>query len=72
MLQRLEAERQRALAPVNTNPNRAMPVGLPRSYTVAPKSTYDASARPADFRPIGAGGLEAFRKMAAKAKARKN
>jgi transcription factor SPN1 len=37
------------------------------SYTIAPQSTFDASRGidPA-ARPIGAGGMEAFRKMTAK------
>jgi transcription factor SPN1 len=37
------------------------------SYTIAPQSTFDASRGldPA-ARPIGAGGIEAFRKMTAK------
>ncbi len=65
-LQRLAAERERALAPVVTNPNRAAPVGLPQTYTVAPKSTFDPAVRTANYRPIGAGGLEAFRKMTQK------
>lgn len=49
------------LAPVVSS-NRARPGGLPDSYTIAPKSTYDVSRAP-EHRPIGAGGLEAFRKM---------
>ncbi|KAF6810778.1 transcription factor like protein [Colletotrichum sojae] len=56
-----ELEREAMLAPV-VNSNRARPGGLPSSYTIAPKSTYDVSRAP-DHRPIGAGGLEAFRKM---------
>ncbi|KAJ0340000.1 hypothetical protein COL922a_003831 [Colletotrichum nupharicola] len=63
-----EAEREAMLAPVVTS-NRARPGGLPSSYTIAPKSTYDVSRAP-DHRPIGAGGLEAFRKMTAKGKKR--
>lgn len=55
------------LAP-ETKTNRAQPAGLPASYTIAPKSTYDGGPRPADFRPIGSGGLEAFRKMTQKGK----
>lgn len=60
------------MAPVVTNPNRARPVGMPQSYTVAPKSTFDSAARSANFKPIGAGGLEAFRKMTQKGKGKKN
>ncbi|OLN94068.1 Transcription factor IWS1 [Colletotrichum chlorophyti] len=63
-----EAEREAMLAPVVTS-NRARPGGLPSSYTIAPKSTYDVSRAP-DHRPIGAGGLEAFRKMTQKGKKR--
>lgn len=37
------------------------------SYTIAPKSTFDASKGVDQLaRPIGAGGMEAFRKMTAK------
>jgi transcription factor SPN1 len=54
------------LAPVITS-NRARPAGLPASYTVAPRSTFDGNRGP-DHRPIGAGGLEAFRKMTQKGK----
>jgi transcription factor SPN1 len=43
--------------------------GLPESYTVAPKSTFDGH-RGSGHRPIGAGGLEAFRKMTQKGKKR--
>ncbi|GJC83023.1 transcription factor IWS1 [Colletotrichum liriopes] len=56
-----ELEREAMLAPLVTS-NRARPGGLPDSYTIAPKSTYDVSRAP-EHRPIGAGGLEAFRKM---------
>jgi len=45
---------------------------MPQSYTVAPKSTFDSAARSANFKPIGAGGLEAFRKMTQKGKGKKN
>lgn len=52
--------------------NRAQPPSLPASYTIAPRSTYDASAARAqagaEFRPIGAGGTEAFRRMTTKGK----
>lgn len=37
------------------------------SYTIAPQSTFDASKGiDPSSRPIGAGGMEAFRKMTAK------
>ncbi len=65
---RFELDRERMLAP-ETKTNRAQPAGLPNSYTIAPRSTYDGSSRgPAEFRPIGSGGLEAFRKMTQKGK----
>ncbi|KAL1873417.1 hypothetical protein VTK73DRAFT_1008 [Phialemonium thermophilum] len=69
-LSRLEAERERMLAPVVTS-NRARPAGLPASYSVAPRSTFDASRRGPDHRPIGAGGLEAFRRMTQKGKGKR-
>ena len=68
---RYAAENERALAPLVTNPNRARPAGLPQAYTVAPRSTFDPNARGAEYRPIGADGLEAFRKMAQRNKAKK-
>lgn len=67
---RFELERERLLAP-ETKTNRAQPAGLPTSYTIAPRSTYDGSARSSEHRPIGAGGIEAFRKMTQKNKGRK-
>jgi transcription factor SPN1 len=68
---RAEAERERALAPV-VRSNRAQPAGLPASYTVAPRSTFDGTrAGQPDHRPIGAGGLEAFRRMTQKNKGRR-
>lgn len=63
---RFELERERLLAP-ETKSNRAQPAGLPASYTIAPRSTFDAT-RSADYRPIGSGGMEAFRKMTQKGK----
>lgn len=65
---RFELERERMLAPEIKNTNRAQPAGLPASYTIAPRSTFDASRGPAEFRPVGAAGLEAFRKMTQKGK----
>ncbi|KAK4218928.1 transcription factor iws-1 [Rhypophila decipiens] len=66
-----ELERERALARDPINPNRAQRAGLPASYTIAPKSTFDGN-RAGDHRPIGAGGIEAFRKMTQKGKGRRN
>ncbi|KAK0733785.1 hypothetical protein B0T26DRAFT_635485 [Lasiosphaeria miniovina] len=60
-----ELERERLLAPEPLNSNRARPSGLPASYTVAPRSTFDGVRGP-NHRPIGSGGLEAFRKMTQK------
>lgn len=63
-----DAERERILAPVGSN-NRARMANLPESYTIAPKSTFDG-ARGSEHRPLGAGGMEAFRKMTHKSKKR--
>ncbi|KAL6690655.1 hypothetical protein J3F84DRAFT_388513 [Trichoderma pleuroticola] len=63
-----DAERERMLAPVGGG-NRARMVNLPASYTIAPKSTFDGT-RNTDHRPLGAGGMEAFRKMTQKSKKR--
>ena len=56
-----EAERERLLAPA-IGDNRARMASLPSSYTIAPRSTFDGT-RGTDHRPLGAGGMEAFRKM---------
>ncbi|OTA99010.1 hypothetical protein M426DRAFT_325521 [Hypoxylon sp. CI-4A] len=61
-----EAERARVLAPVR-EVSRARVMGLPSTYTIAPRSTFDPT-RAQDYRPIGASGHEAFRKMTQKAK----
>jgi transcription factor SPN1 len=61
-----ELERERLLAqPIRSN--RARVESSNTTYTIAPKSTFDPSKGldPAS-RPIGAGGMEAFRKMTAK------
>ncbi|KAG9240432.1 hypothetical protein BJ878DRAFT_292384 [Calycina marina] len=61
-----EAERRQFLAaPIRSN--RARVETSNTSYTIAPKSTFDPTRGldPAS-RPIGAGGMEAFRKMTAK------
>ncbi|KAK7213258.1 hypothetical protein V2G26_020436 [Clonostachys chloroleuca] len=63
-----DAERDRILAPVGGN-NRARLASLPQSYTIAPISTF-GGARGAEHRPLGAGGMEAFRKMTQKGKKR--
>ncbi|KAH7308703.1 transcription factor IWS1 [Stachybotrys elegans] len=60
------AERERLLAP-NAGGNRARVAGLPATYTIAPQSTFDPS-RGSEHRPLGAGGMEAFRKMTQKGK----
>ena len=78
LLSASELERERALAPVITNPNRARITGLPETYSVAPRSTFDPAAAMAGAgdgsltgaRPIGASGIEAFRKMTNKGKKR--
>ena len=47
--------------------NRARMSSLPESYTIAPKSTFEG-AHGSGHRPLGAGGMEAFRKMTQKKK----
>lgn len=61
-----DRERERLLAqPIKSN--RARMETANTSYTVAPKSTFDASkGLDPSARPIGASGMEAFRKMTAK------
>ncbi|ORY55711.1 uncharacterized protein BCR38DRAFT_356676 [Pseudomassariella vexata] len=61
-----DIERARILAPKIVS-NRARVEGLPSSYSIAPKSTFDPTRGP-DHRPIGATGHEAFRKMTQKGK----
>ena len=56
-----EAERERILAPP-TQSNRARVTGVPTSYSIAPRSTYDPSRGPG-FRPIGSSGLDSFKKI---------
>ncbi|CCU76580.1 unnamed protein product [Blumeria hordei] len=61
-----EIERERILAQPLRN-NRARIERSNSSYTVAPKSTFDPTrGLDPSSRPIGAGGVEAFRKMTAK------
>ncbi|RQM07140.1 hypothetical protein DH86_00003494 [Scytalidium sp. 3C] len=61
-----DLERQRILAqPIRSN--RARMESSDTSYTVAPRSTFDPNkALDPASRPIGAGGMEAFRRMTAK------
>ncbi|KAI3400746.1 hypothetical protein diail_1955 [Diaporthe ilicicola] len=61
--ERLAAKRAAALEPVLMNPNRARPVGMPVSYTVAPISQLGGGGGGADQRQAGAGTMEAFRKI---------
>lgn len=63
-----EVERERMLAPTRLN-NEARMASLPSSYTIAPMSTFDGN-RANDHRPLGASGMEAFRKMTQKSKKR--
>ncbi|KAK4119351.1 hypothetical protein N657DRAFT_627032 [Parathielavia appendiculata] len=65
---RFELERERLLAPEIKKTNRALPAGLPASYTIAPRSTFDASRGAPEFRPVGSAGLEAFRRITQKGK----
>ncbi|KAK4103368.1 hypothetical protein N658DRAFT_468098 [Parathielavia hyrcaniae] len=65
---RLELERERLLAPEIKKTNRALPAGLPASYTIAPRSTFDGSRGAPEFRPVGSAGLEAFRRITQKGK----
>lgn len=60
--EKLAAKRAAALEPVRSNPNRARPVGMPVSYTVAPISQLGGAGGP-DHRQTGAGTMEAFRKI---------
>lgn len=69
---RREAERERILQMPDKNGNRARVVGLPSSYSVAPKSTFTTSSQSGpEYRPIGASGDAAFRKIMLKNKAKK-
>ena len=65
-LSQKELERERVLAQPKPG-NRARLETHSASYTVAPKSTFDPQrAMDPASRPIGASGMEAFRKMTAK------
>ena len=57
-----DAERERALAPANQS-NRARLSGLPQAYTIAPRSTYNPASQGPEFKPIGASGFDAFKKI---------
>ncbi|KAM0425004.1 hypothetical protein ACHAPT_009805 [Fusarium lateritium] len=61
-----DAERERFLAPSRSN-NSARMVNLPSSYTIAPQSTFTGT-RDQNHRPLGAGGMDAFRKLTQKSK----
>lgn len=61
-----ELERERFLAQPSRS-NRARVESGNTSYTVAPKSNFDVTKGIDETqRPIGAGGMEAFRRMTAK------
>jgi transcription factor SPN1 len=61
-----ELERERLLAPAIKS-NRARMETSNASYSIAPKSNFDPSrGLDPSARPIGAGGMEAFRRMTAK------
>jgi transcription factor SPN1 len=62
---RLELERERILAP-EVKSHRMQPAALPASYTIAPRSTFNASEDTKDARPIGAETMAAFRRMTQK------
>lgn len=66
---KLAERRAKLLEPVRANPNRARQHGAPNSYTVAPVSS-NLGAAPQDHRPVGASGVEAFRRMTTKGKKR--
>lgn len=59
-----DEERARILAPAREI-SHARVTGLPSTYTIAPRSTFDPNRAP-DYKPIGASGIEAFRKMTQK------
>ncbi|KAK6580200.1 hypothetical protein PZA11_007222 [Diplocarpon coronariae] len=67
ILSQKELDRERVLALPLKASNRARMESGNTSYTIAPKSTFDVSkGLDPSSRPIGAGGMEAFRKMTAK------
>ncbi|POR35997.1 Uncharacterized protein TPAR_03836 [Tolypocladium paradoxum] len=63
-----QSAREAFLAPTGAH-NQARMASLPSSYTIAPKSTFDGS-HTQDHRPLGASGMEAFRRMTQKNKKR--
>ncbi|KAI0476281.1 hypothetical protein GGR56DRAFT_674759 [Xylariaceae sp. FL0804] len=62
-----DVERERVLAPTGSNNRARVAGGLAPAFTVAPRSTFDPSRGP-EHRPIGASGMEAFRRMTQKKK----
>lgn len=67
--EKLAAKRAALLEPVRPS-NRARPVGLPASYTVAPIAQLSQASGP-DHRPVGESGVEAFRRMIQKKTSKK-
>ncbi|KUI54223.1 Transcription factor IWS1 [Cytospora mali] len=67
--EKLAAKRAAMLEPVRAS-NRARPVGLPASYTVAPIAQLSQASGP-DHRPVGESGMEAFRRMIQKKTSKK-
>lgn len=63
---RADIEKERALAPIVRDPSRAQPVGLPKSYTIAPKTNFNPDL--VQKKVHGAAGMAAFRKMTTKKK----
>ncbi|XXH02227.1 Transcription factor iws1 [Hypoxylon texense] len=61
-----DEQRARVLAP-NRDVSAARVSATPSTYTIAPRSTFDPTRAP-DYRPIGAGGIEAFRKITQRGK----
>lgn len=68
-MSRFELDKEVQLAPPVVNPNRAIPVGLPQSYSIAPNSTFEGH-RGNDYKPIGASSVAAFQRMAQRSKMR--
>lgn len=65
-----DMERERILAQPKLS-NRARLEAHTASYTVAPRSNFDASRAEPNSKPLGAAGMEAFRKMTQKKVSRK-
>lgn len=64
-LSQKDLDRERVLAPA-VRSNRARMETSNASYSVAPRSTFDSSKVDPSTKPIGASGMDAFRKMTAK------